>query len=258
MQLLVDIGNSRIKWALWDGGRASAHGSAAHRDDLDGALAALTNALPRGVTRVLTSNVAGSEAARRLTAAIRAHFGVDPEFVAVAAEQFGVTCGYSDPSRLGVDRWLAVLAARQSTADPACVISAGTAVTFDAVDAGGRHLGGLIFAGARLAADALDAQTSGIGATPLATEPPAGLALLGRNTGAAVGHGAMLALAAACDRAVRTVADALGARPTVYITGGDAAALARWLETPTVLRADLVLEGLALFAGAPDAAGSRA
>jgi hypothetical protein len=57
---------------------------------------------------------------------------------------------------------------------------------------------------------------------------------------------------------VATVAEALGTRPAVYITGGDAITLARWLETPTLLRADLVLEGLALFAGAPPAAGTRA
>lgn len=259
MQLLVDIGNSRIKWARWDAGRVSAHGSAVHRDGLDSALGALIAALPRDTDRVLVANVAGSEVARRVTDAVRAHSGLAPEFVAVAPEQFGVRCGYSEPSRLGVDRWLAMLAARQAAAGPVCVISAGTAVTFDAVDAGGRHLGGLIFAGARLAADALDVQTNGIGATALAGEPPAGLALLGKSTGTAVGHGAMLALAAASDRAVRTVEAALGERSTVYITGGDAPTLRRWLETRAELRADLVLEGLALFApGAPPTTGSRA
>ena len=81
--------------------------------------------------------------------------------------------------------------------------------------------------------------------------PPAvahGLDLLGRNTDAAVGHGAWLALAAALDRAVATVAGALGAMPVVYLTGGDADALRGWLESRVELRADLVLEGLALFA----------
>ena len=77
---------------------------------------------------------------------------------------------------------------------------------------------------------------------------PQGLDLLGRDTAEAVGHGAMLALAAALDRAVRTVADALSTDPMVYLTGGDATVLRDWLETQVEQRADLVLEGLALFA----------
>jgi pantothenate kinase type III len=100
-----------------------------------------------------------------------------------------------------------------------------------------------------LLAAALDRNTSNIGRT---AAPPAvvrGLALLGRNTDAAVGHGAWLALSAALDRAIATVAEAIGMRPAVYLTGGDAEALQGWLETKVELRADLVLEGLGLFAG---------
>jgi pantothenate kinase type III len=78
---------------------------------------------------------------------------------------------------------------------------------------------------------------------------PHGLELLGRTTDQAVGHAAWLALAAALDRAVVTVERALGTRPVVYLTGGDAEALRPWLETRTELRADLVLDGLSLFAG---------
>jgi pantothenate kinase type III len=72
--------------------------------------------------------------------------------------------------------------------------------------------------------------------------------LLGKSTDAAVGHGAMLGLAAALDRAAATVEAALGTPLTVFLTGGDAARLSGWLETEVELRADLVLEGLALFA----------
>jgi type III pantothenate kinase len=141
-----------------------------------------------------------------------------------------------------------VLAAHHAARGPACVLSAGTAVTFDAVDAGGLHLGGLILPGAGALTGALDRNTSNIGRTAPATEVARGLDLLGRTTDAAVGHGAWLALAAALDRAVATVARALGTAPVVYLTGGDADALRGWLETRVELRADLVLEGLALFA----------
>jgi len=121
-------------------------------------------------------------------------------------------------------------------------------VTFDAVDAAGAHLGGLIFPSTRLSAAALDRNTSNIGSTAAAPVVARGLELLGRNTDAAVGNAAWLALSSALDRAVATVERALGARPVVYLTGGDAEALRGWLETRVELRADLVLEGLKLFA----------
>ena len=164
-------------------------------------------------------------------------------------------CAYTDPSRLGVDRWVAVLAAHHAAHTAACVINAGTAVTFDAVDSGGAHLGGLIMPGASLFAAALDRNTRNIGPTAPVPAVAHGLELLGRNTDAAVGRGAWLALAAALDRATATVARALGTTPVVYLTGGDADALRGWLETQVQLRADLVLEGLALFAAVEAEAG---
>ncbi len=250
MQALVDIGNTRIKWALLDAGRLARPGGAVHRGSSDAALQALEAALPQDVERIVIANVAGDDIAGRL----RARTGARAElvFIAATSERFGVRCAYADPRRLGVDRWVSVLAAhRLAAGDAACVIQAGTAVTFDAVAGNGAHLGGLILPGAQLLAATLDRNTSNIGATPLAAAVPRGLDLLGRDTGAAVGHGAMLALAAALDRAVRTVAVALATSPKVYLTGGDATTLRDWLETKTEQRADLVLEGLALFAAEP-------
>jgi type III pantothenate kinase len=251
MHAVVDIGNTRIKWALLDHGRLEQPGSAVHRDALDAALAALDATLPRMLERVVVANVAGEAIAERLRELVGTRRGARVEFIATAAQRFGVRCAYAEPARLGVDRWVAVLAAYRAAAGAACVINAGTAVTFDAVDAGGRHLGGLILPGARLIAAALDRETSNIGATEPAGAAPAGLDLLGKSTDAAVGNGAMLALAAALDRAVGTVARALGTQPRVYLSGGGAAQLRGWLETSVELRADLVLEGLALFADEP-------
>jgi type III pantothenate kinase len=245
MQALVDIGNTRIKWALWDGERLAQRGSAVHRGAVDAAVRAFAAALPREVSRVVVANVAGEALAAALRAAVGARAALD--LVVPSTERFGVRCAYADPLRLGVDRWVAVLAAHALAPGVACVIQAGTAVTFDAVAADGAHLGGLILPGARLAAAALAGNTSDIGATPVPAAAPRGLALLGRDTATAVGHGSMLALAGALDRAVRTVAAEVGA-PTVYLAGGDTDALAMWLETKVEPRADLVLEGLALFA----------
>jgi type III pantothenate kinase len=247
MKLVIDVGNTRIKWARIEHGRLEGKGSAVHRGAFDEALASLAAAVPDGLTGAIVANVAGEAVAARLTETLRSRAGVTPELVAVRAEELGVRCAYADPARLGVDRWIAVLAAHHSAPGVACVVDAGTAATFDAVDARGRHLGGLIMPGPRLLAAALDRNTSDIGATTAVEAVPRGLDLLGNTTDAAVGHGSWLALAAAIDRAVATVEAALREKATVYLTGGDASALRGWLETEVELRADLVLEGLALF-----------
>jgi type III pantothenate kinase len=251
MTVLVDVGNTRIKWATLANGRLVRRGSAVHRESVDAAIAAFAAALPPQ-PRIIAANVAGERVAERLRALAATRPGASLELVATSAERFGVRCAYEDPSRLGVDRWVAVLAAYHGARGAACAIDAGTAVTFDAVDAAGAHLGGLIFPGVRLLAAALDRNTSDIGRTPAAPAAARGLDLLGRNTDAAVGHAAWLALSAALDRAVVTVERALGTPPVVYLTGGDAEALRDWLETRTELRADLVLEGLELFADAQE------
>jgi len=254
MQLVVDVGNTRIKWAQVEDGRLARVGHAVHRGERERALASLAAALPEKLTRAIVANVAGDALARDLTELLRVRARIAPEFVAVRAEQFGVRCAYQDPSRLGVDRWIAVLAAHHRAPGAACVIDAGTAVTFDAVDARGKHLGGLILPGPRLLAAALDRNTSGIGATQAPGTRPSGLDLLGKSTDAAVGNGAMLALTGALERAIAAVEGSLKERPKVYLTGGDADVLDAWLESEVELRRDLVLEGLALFSDAPPGA----
>ncbi len=254
MQVLVDIGNTRIKWAEVEDGRLANVGNAVHRDSREAALARFAAALPKRVTRVIVANVAGAAIGRELTELLRNRARIKPEFVVVRAEQFGVRCAYADPSRLGVDRWIAVLAAHHRAPGAACAIDAGTAVTFDAVDARGKHLGGLILPGPGLLAATLDRNTNAIGATQPPGVRPRGLDLLGKSTDAAVGNGAMLALTGALERAIAAVEGSLKERPKVYLTGGDADTLRGWLESDVDLRRDLVLEGLALFADAPPGA----
>lgn len=263
--VVVDIGNTRIKWARAEGGRLRERDNVLHQDDADGAIRALAESLGTGpVERVVVANVAGDELAAKLAAAVKARFGVDIEIVRTAAETLGVRCAYRDPSRLGVDRWVSVIAAYRAAAArpdgprPACVINAGTAFTFDAVDVRGRHLGGLILAGPRIAADALAQSTRRIGATPPAAGRPAGLGMLGRSTEEAVGYGALLCPAAAFDRAAAIVAAELGIPPVVYLSGGEANVLHPWLETEVQVEADLVLKGLALIAAETPPGGAAA
>jgi type III pantothenate kinase len=246
MIALIDIGNTRFKWAVAD--NLGSVGSVAHVTGLDAAITALVAALPRALRRVLAANVAGSAVGTRLAAALREGHAIETEFVIPEAQRYGIRCAYAEPARLGVDRWLAMIAAHQSTAGLVCVIQAGTAVTFDAVDAAGRHLGGLIFPGARLMADSLERNTGGIGPTVAPARHGVGLNLLGTSTDEGVGKGSMLAIAAALDRAVAVVASATSETPHVILTGGDADELAPWLESEVRFSADLVLTGLAYIA----------
>lgn len=252
--LAIDCGNTRIKWARFEGGRKLATGSANLCDD--NVWTVLGEALTDGIDRVLVANVAGAGVAAGIAAAVSSALGILPEFVDVIPKGFGVECAYRDTATFGVDRWLAMIAGRRCLAGPFAVVGAGTAVTFDAVDAEGRHLGGLILPGDRMMIEALAAGTRNIGAVARAQAPADGLELLGRSTDEAVGRGCRLALAAAIDRAMAVVAGAVAAEPALLVTGGDAAGLAAWLESSAEVRPDLVLEGLAVIAegeGAPSA-----
>lgn len=245
---LVDIGNTRLKWALLGEAGLDAIAGAGHRDDPAAAVAAFAAALPANVERVLAANVAGAALGAALAAAVRARAGIDVEVIEPEAERYGVRCAYADPSRLGADRWLAMIAAHASVRSLVCVIQAGTAVTLDAVDGDGRHVGGLILPGPHLMAEALARNTSRIGERVAALDRPSGAHVLGASTEEAVARGAMLALAAGIDRAVRDTSAADGHEATVLLTGGDAERLLPWLETKAHFRADLVLAGLAFVA----------
>ena len=250
MILVVDIGNSRIKWAYATGQGLVDPGEIPHEGLPATALQAFDQGAPADVERILAVNVAGEAIGSVFTMFAERRWGLTPQFAATAREAHGVRCGYADPSRLGADRWVALIAAYRLSGGAACVIDAGTAVTLDAVDVRGRHLGGLILAGPKVIAAALDRRTSGIGETRGQSRPRRGVDVLGVSTDEAVAKGAMLGLAGALDRALAAVATDLGVQPAVYITGGDAVALSEWLETRCEYRRHLVLEGLACIAAA--------
>ena len=114
MKVLVDIGNTRIKWATLDDGRLVRRGSAVHRDALDAAFAAFAAELPDAAAYHRRERRGRAHRDARCVRSSRARPGASLEFVATAAERFGVRCAYADPARLGVDRWVAVLAAYHS------------------------------------------------------------------------------------------------------------------------------------------------
>lgn len=235
--LLLDIGNSRLKWQLVNGADASVAGAVEHGGDPARALAGL--ALPGDLRGSVAwaANVTGAAHDAALANVARDHFSLDLRFAAVRAECAGLKVAYADPSRLGVDRWLQMLALWSQRQDAFVVASAGTALTFDAVDASGQHLGGIIAPGL------LTSQQAVLGATRFHARGPdeAYSPGLGQDTEACVRQGALHACAGLLERLGERYGDPQSRRA---ISGGDAQRLLPHLKAGWQLRADLVFAGL--------------
>lgn len=234
MRLLVDAGNSRIKWAVAGG---SMH-ALAYADDpgasVDALLAAAGDAGSAAVVDV-TGAIADALAARV----------PEVRVLRAGAEACGVRNGYAEPAALGADRWAALIGAFVGGAGACCVVDAGTALTCDLLAADGRHLGGWIAPGPALARAALVSGTRGVrpaGPGSHAAEPA-------RNTADAVAGGVALAALGFVDQACRVGERVLGDGMALLVTGGDAGLIAT--AFPAAQRVDdLVLRGVAAWADA--------
>lgn len=237
--LLLEAGNSRIKWAQWGAAGYAGRGALALDApgldaDLHGALAAMP--VPG---RVLLASVAPAPATAGVRAAVRAVWGREPECLAPRARQHGVINAYADPAQMGVDRWLALIAARHHWPVPVCVVDAGTAVTVDVLDGDGVHRGGLIAPGTDLWRAGLQARTAGIRAA--AREPAA---VLGRSTAECVANGGLLAVIGLVGFALQLMQGTGRADGVLVVTGGGGAALAPHLPATAQLAPDLVFDGM--------------
>ncbi len=253
MDLLIDIGNTRLKWAMHEAGRLHGGGEAGHRADPAGAVARLFDGIDAAPARVHAANVAGEALGALVTQAARDRWGVTVRFAATRSQCGGISNGYSDYRQLGVDRWLAIIAAADACDGPVCVVDAGTAVTIDLVAADGAHRGGYIVPGLALMVTSLRAETGDLrrlgGDTLLALsagDPAPGRPLPGRDTAAAMTAGSVAALCALIERCVDALRDEV-AEPVLIMTGGDAERLIRHVARPVQHRPQLVLEGLARY-----------
>ena len=223
----LDLGNSRLKWRV-DAGPMRCCGI----DELAGALRGLSD---QPVRRIRLCSV-GADAEKLLETLGRTWPDAVVERAAVVPDRVGLACGYGDPGRLGVDRWCALLGAREMTRR-ALVADIGTALTIDYLD-GDVHLGGYIVPGLDLMVSSLVSRTAGI--RPRQTPVDDGLAP-GRSTEEALRRGALLAAIGLIERAARAPAQPW----PVLLCGGGAGLIAEhrpgWDEHP-----DLVLRGLAI------------
>lgn len=249
MILLVDVGNSRVKWLLWHEGQAVRRGHLWHQGSDPTRWGEQLWAGLERPTRVLIANVAGTEVMVALGDWISRVWQVPFQFVTTAAVACGVRNAYRQPAQMGVDRWVALIGARPLQ-QACCIVDCGTAVTIDALTADGEHWGGVILPGARLMREALFRDTRQI---PVAEQGQA--LFLGRSTRDCVWGGTTYAVVEAIDGITQRMAEVMGGEVRRLLTGGDAEALLPYLRQSYRLEPDLLFQGLRVIAGQTDDGG---
>ena len=243
--LLLDIGNTRLKWGVLDDGAIRRTGHISQETIREQGLVALTSRLPRRADSVFASNVAGNNFATRLSGVLGMHCGCDLRFARTVKTACGVTNSYSQPRRMGVDRWVAMIGAWSEIQAECLIVDAGTAVTIDALDRTGQHLGGQILPGVMLMAEALASRTSDLpNARHKMVKQASGMQIFASNTGSAIAQGALNSVVGAIERAVSVLVSE-GYDPTIVLTGGDASRILKSLSEEPLHRPHLVLQGLA-------------
>ena len=243
MNLLIDIGNTNLRWTGYGDGVSWSVQVVRHSGGVPLDLLAAWESHP-APARILVSNVGGEAVAGALCRVTRAYWRLEPEFVHTRAEQDGLRIAYADPARFGVDRWLTLIAAHAEARQATLILDAGTAATFDLLLADGRHLGGLILPGIEMMRTSLLAGTR----IPRIESEPVGDPWAS-DTGTAVAAGSVQALSALADRLFDRLAVESGDTPRLLLTGGDAERLRLALDRPFVEIPDLVLRGLARLTG---------
>lgn len=230
-RLLIDAGNSTLKWAVVDAGEWRAQGRSDYADwsGLKGELTAGTDCYIASVT--------GPAREQRL-AALLDEAGIAPTWLRAEADFADLKNTYLNPQQLGVDRWMGLIAARQRTREPVLVVSVGTAMTVDALSADGVFLGGMIVPGVALMRQALQQGTAQI------AESAGEWQAFPRNTADAVESGIVAALCGAIERQHARLAEAAGVTPRCVLTGGDAEMLLPHVDRPAERVPALVLEGV--------------
>jgi len=276
--LLLDIGNSRLKWAVvrqrYRRGQAFAAHGAIDMRMLRRSRAAWSRLLEAAgpADAIYVCNVAGGVVERQLRAAARRAGLKALRFARSQAAGGGVRNAYREPWRLGADRWVSLIGARhEHPGKDLCLVGLGTAMTVDLLDAAGRHHGGCLVPGPRLMIESLLEHTAGIrrraggraaasgfdlafgvGRAPEpATRRNSPLALFARDTHAGLLSGARYACAALIGNAVKAARVKLGRRPRLILAGGAADAITPLLHGHYWRQDDLVLRGLAVLAATP-------
>lgn len=246
--LAIDVGNTRLKWALYDrphpDATLMAHG-AEFLENIDRLSEGVWADLP-APERMLGCIVAGDAVRRRVQEQMEL-WDVTPQWVVSEQAEAGLLNGYDHPTRLGADRWVAMVGARQrmlaqGSARPLVVVMVGTAVTVEAIDQDGKFLGGFILPGHGIMLKALESGTAGLHV------PTGEVRMFPTNTSDALTSGGTYAIAGACERMVQHLRAHTGMEPMCVMTGG-----AGWKMAPSMgiefeLVDNLIFDGLLTLA----------
>lgn len=242
--LAVDIGNTRLKWALHTAPKRDALVLAQGVEFLEN-----IEKLAEGAWSQLASPkymlgcvVAGDAVKRRVEEQMES-WDVSAQWVVASSSEAGLINGYDHPSRLGADRWVTMIGAwhlnlAQAPARPMVVVMVGTAVTVDAIDASGRFLGGLILPGHGIMLRALESGTAGLHV------PTGNVCEFPTNTSDALTSGGTYAIAGAVERMVAHVRQRCGVEPRCIMTGGAGWKMAPSMSLSFELVDNLLFDGL--------------
>jgi type III pantothenate kinase len=236
--LLIDQGNTRLKWMLAREGEllVESAGQGGFREFAD---ACKAGALHQPGS-ILLSSVAGSDAAKELADFCESQWGLNVHRLRSGEQGEGVRSAYAEPGTLGVDRWLAIIGAVGRYGKPVVIWDLGTASTLDAVDGSGQHLGGMIYPGPATMLRALDRDTR-----LNVPENLAGAAIApGRSTSSCIENGVFAAQLGALNQFLRHATESLGSEPKLIVTGGAAGEILPLLDFEYIHDPWLVFRGM--------------
>ena len=245
MKLLLDFGNSRCKLALLDEEQFSDRGAISYVDDSGQLqLAATTQQLPLvGINSIHIVSVLGKKLYAQIATVLAPY---DYHFYTSQLSAHGVKLAYVDATQYGNDRYAALLAAHQLYAGSKIIIDCGTAITFDAIDDTGQHLGGLIIPGYKAMLNGLSNNTQQLQQDIKHKE----LHLLAKNTKEALSSGTMLCL----QMGIKGIIDKMNGEmrassPMIVVTGGAQEEVLASIDLELIKEPDLILKGLSMLAG---------
>lgn len=243
MKLLIDIGNTRTKWIVADGREFVSRGAA-----LNAEFSSSDLHLPDAISSIWASCVGGDDRFEQVAKNIQLKLNLKVNRIRVEKERAGMQNAYRALDRLGVDRWVAAIGARDVLPQGALiVIDAGTAVTIDVVSNANSFEGGVILPGSVMMHDALVGRTAGISSALSEVG-----SIIGKSTEECVNAGALYGLAGAIERVVVEIQDGLSmahsavqsGSATVLMCGGDADKLVSLLPASYQLEPDIIFRGL--------------
>lgn len=249
MILAIDIGNTNIVLGLFEGDEVTEQSriSTERKKTADEYGILIISILKlRAEVRSRVKGVIISSVVPPLTGVFaemtQKYFGIEPIIVGPGLKT-GLSIGYDDPRQVGADRVVNAVAAERIYGSPCIIVDFGTAVTFCAVDANKRYLGGAIFPGIKTAYDALAEKAARLPRIGL-TKPEQAI---GRTTEASMVSGAIYGYAGMVDAIVRRFIDELNGPAKVIATGGMIEYIAPYAETIDIVDKDLTLKGLLML-----------